>query len=109
MKAPDAVPQRCGYAAIATTLSVSDTIKAREIMTITLARRSILFAAIIATSALVSVGARAQDAAKCTKASECTGLLPQICLVCRKGHEECAHWACVKHTCKMEICNLYGK
>jgi hypothetical protein len=87
------------------TLSVSDEIKAREIMT----RSSILFAVIIALSTLVSVGARAQDAAKCTKAAECTGPLPQICLVCRHGVTECAHWACVKHTCKMQICGLYGK
>jgi hypothetical protein len=93
MKAPD--------------VSFSETIKAREIMT--MARSSILFAAIIAVSTLVSVGARAQDAAKCTKAAECTGPLPQICLVCRHGVTECAHWACVKHTCKMQICGLYGK
>ena len=71
-------------------------------------RSSILFAAIIASSALVSVGAWAQDAAKCTKAAECTGPLPQICMVCRHGHDECAHWACVKHSCKVEICGLHG-
>ena len=28
--------------------------------------------------------------------------------VCRRGHEECAHWACVKHGCKVEICSLHG-
>ena len=71
-------------------------------------RSSILFAAIIASSALVSVSAWAQDAAKCTKAAECTGPLPQICMVCRGGHQECAHWACVKHSCAVEICSLHG-
>jgi hypothetical protein len=86
-------------------ITFSDSIKGREIMT---KRSSIVFAAIIASSALMSVGAWAQDAAKCTKAAECTGPLPMICMACRGGHEECAHWACVKHACKVEICGLHG-
>jgi len=71
-------------------------------------RSSILFAAIVASSALVSVGAWADDAQKCTKAAECTGALPRICMVCRHGGDGCAHWACVKHSCAIEMCGLHG-
>jgi hypothetical protein len=107
MKAADEVSQRSRLTAIALpssgNVTFSNNIKGREIMT----RSSMLFAAIIAVSALMSTGARADDA-KCTAAKDCSGALPQICMVCRHGGDGCAHWACVKHACKIAFCNLYG-
>jgi len=62
----------------------------------------VLFAAIIALSALV--GAPVQAADRCMRASQCRGPLPQICMRCSGGHSACAHWACVHHTCEIQIC-----
>jgi hypothetical protein len=69
-----------------------------------LTRSSMLsFAAIIALSALV--GAPAQALERCARASQCHGALPQICMRCSGGQFSCAHWACVRHTCEVQICN----
>jgi len=113
MKAADEVSQRSRFTAItlpssgnvtfSNNITFSNNVKGREIVT----GSSMLFAAIIAVSALMSVGARADDA-KCTAAKDCSGALPQICMVCRHGGDGCAHWACVKHACKIAFCNLYG-
>jgi hypothetical protein len=69
-----------------------------------LTRSSRLFAAVIAMSALVGIGASAEAANRCVRASQCHGPLPQICERCSNGHTVCAHWACVDHRCVMQIC-----
>jgi hypothetical protein len=65
-----------------------------------------LLAAVIALSALTGAGtpAQAAGAARCEQAWDCHGPLPQICMRCRDGHSECAHWTCVRHRCVMQIC-----
>jgi len=68
----------------------------------TLTRTSLLFAAIIALSALA--GAPAQ-ATYCFKASRCHGPLPDICRKCPDGHNGCAHHACVHHRCVIRFCS----
>jgi hypothetical protein len=67
-----------------------------------LTRTSLLFAAIIALSALV--GAPAQ-AAYCVRASQCHGPLPDLCIKCPNGHNGCAHHACVHHKCVVRYCS----
>ncbi len=71
-----------------------------------LTRPSRLFAAIVLLGALVGAGAAAQaaDVQRCMTAEECHGPLPQICEKCKDGKDACAHWACVHHKCKVEIC-----
>jgi hypothetical protein len=69
-----------------------------------LTRTATLFAAIVALTALAGVGPSAQAAERCRVADECHGPLPQICERCRDGHDVCAHWACVRHRCVVEIC-----
>ena len=66
----------------------------------------LLLAAAVALSGLLGAGAPAQAAAvaHCMEAWECHGPLPQICVRCRDGHSECAHWACVRHKCVVETC-----
>jgi hypothetical protein len=63
---------------------------------------SVLLAAMIASSALL--GAPAQAAERCETARECHGALPQICMRCGNGEFACAHWACVRHTCEVQMC-----
>jgi hypothetical protein len=71
----------------------------------TLMRTATLFVAVVALNALAGFGAPAQAAGeRCRVADECHGPLPQICERCRDGHEACAHWACVRHRCVVEIC-----
>lgn len=74
---------------------------------IAVAMRSVqLLAAMIALSALVSVGgAPAQAAQRCITAKQCHGLLPQLCIKCKNGREGCAHWACVSHKCVVRYCS----
>lgn len=67
-------------------------------------RTSLVFAAILALSALAGAAAPAQAAGHCIRASQCHGPLPQICERCSGGHAVCAHWACVDHRCVMQIC-----
>jgi len=71
-----------------------------------LTKTSALLAAVIAFSALAGTGApaKAAGAARCNDAWECHGPLPQICVRCRDGHTECAHWVCVRHRCVVETC-----
>jgi hypothetical protein len=76
--------------------------KGRKIMTKALTRTSLLFAALIALSALV--GAPAQAADRCTSASDCHGPLPQLCKKCKDGSDGCAHHACVHHKCVIRYC-----
>jgi hypothetical protein len=70
----------------------------------TLTRTLPLFAGIVALSALVGAPAQAGEGARCLKASQCRGPLPDICMKCRNGHSACAHWACVHHRCVVRIC-----
>jgi hypothetical protein len=64
-----------------------------------------LLAGIVALSAMGGVGtAQAAAAAKCNVAWDCHGPLPFICMRCSTGQYECAHWACVRHTCAVQTC-----
>lgn len=74
-----------------------------------LTKSSPLLAAAIALSALVGAAAPAQAAARCVRASQCHGPLPQICVKCRNGRTECAHWACVAHRCVVQTCGRIGR
>jgi hypothetical protein len=67
---------------------------------------SLLFAATIAVTALVSFAAPTEAAAqRCIRASQCKGPLPQICMFCAStGKFACAHHVCVNHTCQVQIC-----
>jgi hypothetical protein len=67
-----------------------------------LTSNSLLFGAIIALGALV--GAPAEAAQRCSTARQCHGALPQICMRCSNGGSACAHWACVRHTCEVQLC-----
>ena len=71
-----------------------------------LGRTSLLLAAVVALSALAGASAPAQaaGAAKCNVAWDCHGPLPFICMRCSTGQYECAHWACVRHTCAVQTC-----
>lgn len=66
----------------------------------------LLFAATVALSASLGLGAPAQAAeeGRCIIAKQCHGPLPQICEKCSNGHEACAHWACVRHRCVVQVC-----
>jgi hypothetical protein len=70
---------------------------------------SLLFATAIALSTLMSVAAPAQAADQwCRRASQCKGPLPMICMYCQSLQKSvCAHWACVHHTCEVQICPEY--
>jgi len=65
-----------------------------------------VLAAAVALSTLAGASAPAQAAmaAKCEQAWDCHGPLPQLCVRCKDGHSECAHWACVRHKCAIEYC-----
>jgi hypothetical protein len=69
-----------------------------------LTKPSLLFAALLALSALAGAGAPAQAAGSCMRASQCRGPLPQICERCSNGRTACAHWACLAHRCTLQIC-----
>jgi hypothetical protein len=40
----------------------------------------------------------------CVTAADCTGVLPQLCMVCSDGGAACAHWACVAGQCQVAYC-----
>jgi hypothetical protein len=67
-----------------------------------LTRSPTLFAAIVTLNALV--GGPVQAAERCTTAQQCHGPLPQICMRCSGGQFACAHWACVRHACEVQMC-----
>ena len=53
----------------------------------------------------LSWAAEAKSSAQaCKAASDCKGVLPQSCLVCKDGSDGCAHWACVADKCAIEYC-----
>jgi hypothetical protein len=76
----------------------------------TLLRTSPLLAAVIAVGTLMSVAVPAQaEGDKCNRASQCKGVLPQICVFCPKINKSvCAHHVCVHHTCGIETCPEWG-
>jgi hypothetical protein len=44
------------------------------------------------------------DQAACSKDSDCSGNLPQLCEVCSNGQTACAHWSCVAGGCAIATC-----
>src|SRR5262249_24986330 len=40
----------------------------------------------------------------CVMAADCTGPLPDLCMVCTGGSTGCAHWACVASQCQIAYC-----
>jgi hypothetical protein len=68
---------------------------------------SLAFAALIALSTLAGSAAPAHAAKgkSCSTASQCHGILPQLCIKCKNGGEGCAHWACVHHKCVVRYCS----
>ena len=40
----------------------------------------------------------------CSSASDCTGVLPALCMQCGGGGTACAHWACEWGVCVDRIC-----
>ena len=81
-----------------------------DVMIKTLTRMLPLFACVVALSALTGAASPAQAAgARCNTASQCHGILPQICERCSNGHTVCAHHACVHHKCVVQICGQVTK
>jgi hypothetical protein len=76
------------------------------IMIKTLSKTSLLFAAVVAVSALVGAAAPARAAAeRCITAAQCKGPLPFICMFCASTDKYgCAHHVCINHTCQVQIC-----
>lgn len=68
---------------------------------------SLAFAVMIALSTLAGAVDPAQAARGdwCRRASQCHGILPQLCIKCKNGHDGCAHWACVHHRCVVHYCS----
>jgi hypothetical protein len=40
----------------------------------------------------------------CSTAADCSGPLPDLCMVCDGGGNGCAHWACVAGACQVAYC-----
>jgi hypothetical protein len=47
---------------------------------------------------------RRQQPQACTKAIDCKGRLPQICMICSDGVIRCAHWTFGSAMCAIEMC-----